>query len=305
MIETTLACVAVLAAPQEFGTLRLESALVATIPEGIELEMEKAWGDQGQTYTTKQEVRWSPDGWQVAYAGFQDEKNVAVVGEEVLGNYDYMNPPLFGGSGADVLFRVGNRVSKSKERWWILINGKEFGGEDWIGDPAFSPAGDCFVYWTKPGAKITSGGAYNRVDQVFVLATRKGKSWKRKKGAKWDDGGTIEPPAFHRGGEVVTTFVLDKDKWKLMVIDREKRGKEQTFGNFMSPMISVAMNARGNAWAATNYGFGPQGWTPEAGEARWSLICGERELGRAYDAAGLAVYSPKDDTLAYRVRHEG
>ena len=302
------------AAPQEKAPpgdtgLRLDEALIATMPEGFGLEGTPIQLPDGKQHEPVHAIQWSPDGRQVAYVGVAKGKTHPIVGERVFDAYDYISSPVFGATGEQHLFRVGNRVSKTKEKWWVLIEGEEFGKQDWIGEVSFGPGGDCFAYWTQPGAKIARDGAYDRGDQVFLVAERKGKQWKTRKGQKWEDASSLTRPQFFADDTLIATTVQDDGQWHLLLVDRTTRAKkkyERTFGRFWGAWTALAMNAEGTSWAVTSYLFEFDEENPRSRPtARWNLSWDEKSVGASYEASGCAVYSPSEHTIAYKVLREG
>jgi hypothetical protein len=126
--------------------------------------------------------------------------------------YDYASGPVFGRDGAHWAFRVGKREGKDRERWWVLLDGKEVGAEDWIGDISLAPDGEHYAAWTQPGAKLASDGSYTRGKQVLVTP------W--KSGAKWDDADSLIAPRFALDGSFVTTLASKAGKWQLLLADK-------------------------------------------------------------------------------------
>lgn len=288
-----------------FGDLLLEDTRLATMPEGITLEGEPTVDPNGDPYQVVHRIVWSPDGRRVAYVGIKDEATHPVIGDEVLDAYHYISAPEFSADGEHVLFRVGNRETKSRELWSLLYDGAELGGEDWISEPRLSPDGLAIAYWIQPGARVTSSGPYNRGAQVFCLTERKGTKWKTIKSDKFDDAGSLNRPVFSPDGKVVATSCKDGLVWSVLRVTRGKK-KPKTDGEFFSPWVDLALSSGGKHWAATvrtleDLMSGGNPRNPGRG-AGYHIQFDGKTVGRHYDASGGPVFSPKGDKLAYKVQ---
>ena len=285
------------------GDLQLEETLIATIPEGIELEGEARIGPDGNEWPNVSYVYWSADGRRVAYVGMQDGGSYPVIGEEVLAGYQFVDPPVFSDDGQHVAFRVGNRKSSKQERWWVLLDGETQGAEDWIGTIQFRPGTDELCYWTQPGARIGSMGEYTGGDLVF----RAGK----KKGKKWDDANALIPVSFSADGSVIASPAMRKSKWYAMRF--EKKGERKPKKKEGTQMItSLALSPDGKDVAlctmdprATGSGMSdlPPGMPASAGMFGMKLIVmhGKEVYGQDQSGAGQPVFSPDSKRLAYKL----
>src|SRR5262245_29068894 len=177
---------------------RLEERLIARVPESLALEGKPVRSPDGVLVPVVHRVVWSPDGATVGYVGLEGKVPHPVIGDGVMKAYDYASGPEFSRDGAHAAFRVGKRTGKDKERWWVLLDGKETGAEDWIGGLAIAPDGKSYAAWTQPGAKLDSTGAYGQGPQVLVTP------WKR--GAKWEDADSLVDPRFAPDGSFVTAI---------------------------------------------------------------------------------------------------
>lgn len=287
-------------APQEFRT---DEHRIATIPEGISLEGAPRIDPNGKEWPVVYPVIYGPQGARVAYVGLLEGETHPVIDEEVLDAYDYLSRPRFDSSGSNVVFRAGEKKTKTKETWWVLINGEEFGKADWIGEPSISPDGTRIAYWTQPGAKIGRDGAYERSDQVLVVATKKGKKWKTKKGGKWDDALSLVPPTFSADGSRVTTVAQDKNEW--IVIQVTNKEKEVSEGEIM--ISDLTMSTEGDAMAYTVFHWEPgkvdsRGTAPAGFMSRSKNVVHWKgqKLGADFDSAFSPVLTPDGRFLAYK-----
>lgn len=301
MALLALTCTLLLSAPPQ--GLRTDEHLITSIPEDISLEGEPMVDPDGKSWPVVHEVVYGPFGSRVAYIGEREGKRHPVIGDEVMDAYHYTGVPTFDATGETVIIRVGNRTKKSSETWWVLVNGETIGKSDWIGAPAVSPDGTRIAYWTQPGAKIERGGAYNRSDQVLVVAQRKGKGWKFKKGAKWDDALSLEAPHFSADGSRVSTIAMDKGEWYVMQLT--KKEKKLSKGD---PMISdLAVDASGKSLAFTTMGQdsgGAPGFGAPPGFAmpgmKNVIKWGKATLGAKFDNVVSPVVSSDGKHIAYK-----
>jgi hypothetical protein len=191
---------------------------LATVLEGLVLEGKPIVSPDGLTTVPDvQRVVWSPDGSAVGYVGLRGETPVPVIGSKDHGNYAWADGPVFSADSKHWAFRVGKPAGKDRERWWVLLDGKEVGAEDWIGDVALAPTGGGWCAWTQPGARYDESGAYARGDQVLVTP------W--KKGAKWDDASSLIAPRFARDGSFVATLASKSSTWRLPGRRQEGRAR--------------------------------------------------------------------------------
>lgn len=280
--------------------------LIATIPEGIGLESPPREAPDGTIHTSQHAVHWSPDGTQVAYIGEKDGKTHPVVGDEVHDSFHYISAPDFGARGDQVLFRVGNRSrSMDRETWWVLLDGKLIGKEDWIGEVSCSLDGNHIAYWTQPGAKIERSGAYNRGDQVLVVWNRKGEKWKRaRKGKKWDDALSLSQPSFSADGSLAASVAMKNGRWHVLLVSKGRGKLEAVLKGMPS---ALALDPAGKRWAVT--GFNPEAMIRAAaggggfGTGMAMMIQMEDGvLGADYESAGCPVFSPKGKRIAFKVK---
>jgi hypothetical protein len=290
MIWTIALCVA--AGAQD---LSLEERLMATVPETLELEGPPRTGPDGREWPNVQPVVWAPDGSRVAYVGMAGEALVPVIGEEQGEPVDLAAAPVFG--GAHVAFRVGERKGRAKEEWAVLVDGERVHREDWIGAPAISADGERLAFWTQPGAKIGRDGAYEKGDQVLVLAQLKKDKWKLSKGRKWDDAQSLVPPRFDGDGNAVTC-AQDKGEWTVLRFDgrREKELVEPR-----SWIAEFALSPIGEEVACVVMDFDPSA-RDRRQAAKWAIRVGEAAFGSAFGGVGAPLFSSDGGHLAFKAR---
>lgn len=264
--------------------------LLATIPSELSLEGAPFADPNGKTVPGVREVVWSADGSRVAYVGLKGNAPHPVFGDQVGERFDYADPPVFSADGAHVAFRVGKRVSKTAETWWVLIDGKLTGKESWIGSIALGPSGE-LAYWTQPDAKIGPDGAYSR--GAMVLAT----PWKR--GKSWSDAQALRAPVFSADGSMVATLASKNGEWSVLAAD--KKG-ERELGSRHRWIESFALRPDGREATLVVFAAdaGPAGSDPASAPPRTILLRGKEELASNRDAAGCPVYSSDGKHVAYK-----
>ena len=282
------------------GEVSFEETLLATIPEGYSLEGEPRRDPDGNTVPNVSRVVFSPDGRRVAYVAHQGSQSYPTVGEEVGEAYHYIDPPFFSDDGQHVGFRVGNRVKKDREKWWVLLDGEETHPEDWMGRVTFRPGSDEVVYWAQPGARIADGGFYERKDLIFKCPGKKGK--------KWRDARALFPPTYSSDGKTVATAASRGGEWYVLLIT--KRGQKQAKkGYSMINCVALSPNGKDHAVSvlkdSDGLGFGdmPPGMTMMGGS--FAIEHGKKKYGAGYDSAGVPVFSPDGKHLAYKVLRAG
>jgi len=298
-----LCCLATLLSAASTGELRLEEAQLGTIPEGIVLEGEPIRDPDGNLWPVVHRVQWSPDGRRVAYVGIKDDKTHAVIGAEVLDSYHYLSAPVFSDDSAHVAFRAGNRTSAKAERWWVLLDGKETGAEDWIGVVHFRPGSNELCYWTQPGARIGSMGEYTGGDLVLRVGKQKSK--------RWDDANALMPLSFSADGSVIASPAMRDGKWYPLLFDKKgERKVKKKAGLGMVTALALAPDGKDVALScpdprATSPDMPdlPPGMAPPAGMFGMKLVVMHDKdvYGRDEDGAGRPVFSPDSKSLAYKL----
>ena len=286
--------------------VRFEDRLIATLPEGIVLEGPPLRHPDGREIETRSPIHWSPDGRQVAYVGYRDGARHAVIGEDVSEAHDYVDSIGFGESGDDVVFRVGDRVSKKKEKWFLYRGPdqkKKPKKLDWIGAPAMAPDGSRVVCWNQPGAKMDSNGYYLRKDVVLF------GGWK-KKGGRYDDGHLLSAPVFSRDSSRVFSVLQQHGSWLVMAAD--KKGEHELVKD-LTGVADFAVDPTGKhvAVAAVSYAYSasagqvgfPFGGWPTVNSVE--ILLDGKKIGKEFDAAWSPVFSPSGKKLAYRVMKDG
>jgi hypothetical protein len=275
---------------------RLEERLMARVPAELALEGKPIRSPDGIEVPVIQTVTWSPDGAQVGYVGLKGEVPWPVLGEQTFKAYDYASGPVFGRDGTHSAFRVGKRVTKDRERWWVLLDGKEVGAQDWIGEVALAPDGGSFAAWTQPGANLASDGSYARGRQVLVTP------WKA--GAKWDDADSLMPPRFAPDGSFVTALASKAGGWRFICAD--KKGERD-----LSPPqpfllgYDVSADAKNFALVVPDMSSGdPAAGPPMSGmsDMKCTIVFGKQSLGRDADGASSPRLSPDGKQLAWIFR---
>lgn len=285
--------------------IQREEGLLATVPAELALEGQPIVSPDGLA-TVRDLVRivWSADGSGVGYVGLRGERPVPVIGAELHdGGYAWADGPVFSADGKHWAFRVGKMAGKDRERWWVLLDGKEVGAEDWIGAVALAPSGDSWCAWTQPGARYDSTGAYERGDQV--LAT----PW--KKGAKWSDANSLVAPRFSPDGSFVTTLASKAGEWHLLVVD--KKG-ERELGKPHAWILDWDVSADRKSFAllvpdpdSSASDELPPDLPPSMlpGGGKPVVVFGKETFGAQREGAGLVTLSPDGKQVAWSFRSKG
>lgn len=291
-------CLVALALAATF-TLPGEEKLLATVPEDLALVGKPDVSPDGQT-TVPNVVRivWSSDGSTVGYVGLRGEAPVPVIGERRFPGYVWADGPVFSADGKHWAFRVGKSAGKDRERWWVLLDGKETGADDWIGLIALAPTGGGWCAWTQPGARYDSTGAYANSEQVLVTP------W--KKGAKWADANSLVLPRFSPDGSFVSTLASKSGTWRLLIAD--KKG-ERELGKSQGWISGWDVGPDGKSFAlavADTAGMDelPPDLPPEAmpAEAKTVILFGKERFGADRDTARAPVLSPDAKHVAWTFR---
>lgn len=263
--------------------------LLARIPEGVELVGKPRKGPDGIEVPTVSRPVWSADGLQVAYIGHRDGKSFPVVGETVGESFHYIDPPVFGTKGTQVAFRVGNCLGPTSEKWWLWIDGKKQFPEDWIGSISACPDGKQWAYWTQPGAKLDSTGAYARSSMVLAFGTKRSK--------KYDDAEALTAPVFSSDGKQVATPVAKTSKHFALVFG----AKEELVGKGAPMVDTVVWRPDGKELAIVEMDISRGSKGPPKPWSNLVIRAGSRVLGKDYESAGMPVYSRDGKTIAYKV----
>jgi hypothetical protein len=279
---------------------RLDERLLARVPDSLALEGKPERSPDGRTTVPNvQPVVWSPDGAAVGFVGLAGERPKPVLLDKVLGDYDYASGPVFSRDGQHSAFRVGKRVGKDRERWWVLLDGKETGVEDWMGEIALAPSGGGYAVWTQPGARIAGDGSYDSGAQV--LAT----PWKHN-AKKWEDASSFDAPRFAPDGSFVTAIASKGGQWRLVIAD--KKG-ERELGKPQSFLAGYDVSADGKSFALVVLdaaGADPD-MPPMPGMqgGKCVILFGKETLGRDRDNAERPRLSPDGTRLAWVFREKG
>lgn len=274
-----------------------EPALLATLPEDVELIRPAYVDPNGVKRRDRSRPVFDDAVTRVAYSAWRGKKQVAVVGDAVVGEFDYLGWPLVPPAGQPVLFRAGDQASATTEKWWILVDGKKQHPEDWIGAVAASRDGARRAWWTQPGARIGRTGAYDRGKQVLVVDG--------KRGGKWDDADSLTPPLFSPDGSKVAAVAARAGLWFPIVVS--KKGEKAVAGEWgyvqdlaWSPdsgelVFSASLREDGGI-----PGLPPGVTIPGMKPMKSVIVAGSRTFGRAFDACSAPVWSPDGRQVAYR-----
>jgi hypothetical protein len=275
-------------------------------PDDKSLRAERMFEPLPAGLEVRQPIAFAPDGSRVAFQGVKGDKQFAVV-DGVLGEaFDFVDAPVFGASADRLVFRVGNRISKKAEKWWLLSDGERIAESEWIGAPAWSPDGKRLAYWTQPGAKLDAKGERIGGGMVFVVDG--------KKGEKWRDADALTAPVWSDDSKHVATSALKNDEWCVLV-DGKVVGTTSIFTERMrAPGAPPA--PQGLRSAILDFVFSPGGahfaysrlepFEIQRGDvksqaATWRVVYDEAPQMGEFEAAGSPTFSPDGKRFAYKV----
>ena len=268
-----------------------DPVVLATLPDGCELAGEGL-----------ELVTFAPGGARVGFVATKGDERVpmwtadgALESGEV---FTYAHAPTFSDDGEHVAFCVCEALSKSRERWSVLLDGKTQGKKDWIGSVRFWPGTADLVYWTQPGAKLGKDGFYE--GGAYVLSVGK------KKGKKWSNAGVQAKLVFAPDGRRGATLVSKGTSWSVLLVDRKKQDTDKAVSCFAQ---GLDLAADGETWALAEIrgGGGFAGDRSEGGgrpQMAWVVRRGEEKLGAEFLSADQPVFAPTGTRLAFRARGE-
>ncbi|MCC7169629.1 MAG: hypothetical protein IT459_04200 [Planctomycetes bacterium] len=269
------------------GEAPLESKLLATIPDELSLTSAPVPQPDGSSKPDVVHPVFSTDGARVAYVAWKGAKSFPVIDSTVSSaGYDYAGAPVFSPNGTSVGFRVGNRLTKSTERWWVHSDSGLSKPTDWMGEIAALPQGG-FTYWTQPGAKIGDDGAYRRSDMRLVIGSHTG--------GKFEDAETAFPPRVSADGSIVATVAMKAGRWFPLKVGK----KEQLLGKGVGLVQGVAISRDGKRVAYEGLAADE---SPNPTELTFTVYVDDAPIRSGFDAAGCAVFSPDGKTVGYKVR---
>jgi hypothetical protein len=259
---------------------------VTTLPEGV-------------TVHRSDQVVWSPDGKSVALTGGRDGDVFPLWfldGAWHEGKaYAYINPPAFSDDSQHVAYSVGAQLTKKKERWSVLLDGKAQGKEDWIGVVQFMPGTDHVVYWTQPGAKLDSNGVYTGGAYVLHVGKKKGKKWKGMN--------ALVSVTFSRDGSTAAGLAPKAGGFVVVLATPKKQWGEGKLVNFSSGLV---LSADGSEWAVAEMVVdvtgNPKDWSASGlPPSRWYVLRGKERLGESFLSSSLPSFGPTAGRFAFRV----
>lgn len=265
---------------------------LATIPAGLALATTSA-GPDGSQHTTRTRFAFGWGGRFVAYDAHRGGKRVALVGERVLGEFDYLHAPAMDPTGTHYVFRAGNRSGKDKEQWWAVVDGERGKTFDWIGEVAVGANGDA-AFWEQPGAKVRQDGAYNQGSMVFHF----GKHLSRKFGATL----ALMPPSLSADGLTVATIAMRAGRCMPLIADtkQDTLGKQ---GFTYAEDVVLSPNGKRVAVCCVEGGMPlPPGMPPPPGvkAGTWRISLDGDVYGDRTDGCGSPVFSPDSKHLAFK-----
>src|SRR5262245_49816792 len=233
--------------------------LLATVPAGLAFESAPVTAPDGTKQVERTRCVFGRDGRFVVYCAYRGARGVAMVGERIVGEFDYLEDPVVDVLREHHAFRAGNRIRPAQEQWHAIVDGDMGKAFDWIGVVSLGRGG-VPAFWEQPGAKVQSDGAYSQGAQQFHVGVRIGK--------KYDDGQSLLPAAWSADGKkVVTAAAAEHGKsWSLLTAD----AKAERLDKMSFTLIEdVAISPDGKRVAATAVDGGfplPQAAPADAGK---------------------------------------
>jgi len=270
-----------------------EPVALATLPEGVALASPSYMGPDGKQRSDRSDLVFDAAVTRVAYVGWKGARSVAIAGDELLGDFDFLSDPLVPPAPLPVLFRAGDRTGKEREKWWLLANAKKTEPSDWIGGVGCSADGANVAWWEQPGAKLARDGSYERGPQQLT--------WNGKKLEKWADADSLDAPLFAPDGSRVAV-VVEKNGWRVALASPKK---VELLGEGKGLVRDVAWRPDGSGvvWcesAEARPGARELGAMVEAAGARFEIVAGAKRLGAAHGSCGAPVVAPDGKAVAYK-----
>jgi len=268
---------------------------LAEVPAELALETDPMQGPDGKPYIDRARFAFGAGGQFVAYYAFRGNRRVAVAGDEILGDFDYLHPPVVDPLREHYAFRAGQRVKSDREQWWILVDGKRSKPFDWIGEVALGAGGEP-AFWEQPGAVIQRDGAYNNGAMVFHFGRVKGKSFE---GAR----ALIAPTLSADGKTAVTAAQRGREYVALVATSRKQTPLKHGY-----PMLEdacISPNGKRVAVVATPPPTFTPGAPPPTGLGPTTVLIDGEPLGADVDSAGVPVFSPDSKKVAVKFTKAG
>ncbi len=273
---------------------------LATVPDGITIASDLVPRDERGSTEWKSTLVFRGDGKAVAYVGRKGEQWFPIVGSTVHEPYVGVLTPVFAGDRA--VFVVVKNASKDSQRFWVWIDGKKLGAEDWIQPVGASPDGRKLAYWTQPGAKVGSDAPAPIEKDLLAIAALSGSdSWTVSRGSKWSRCGP-RAPRFSTDG--VHVFTTAKGPKGVVVIDAGT--KEAAASDPCAAIDSFAISLNGQALAVVRLASAPNGASFEPRkENAPELYFQKKRVGRAFAIVTSPTVDAEGKHVAYAASSNG
>lgn len=215
---------------------------------------------------------------------------------EVREPFDAVDPPLFGASSAQRVFRAGKRSSKRNEKWKLARDDEAIAESEWIGPPSWSPNGRRLAYWTRSGTKLDSKG--ERSGGAFVLVVD------GKNGEKWRDADELTPPAWSADSQHVAVIANKNARWVVLfdgeVVAEEAESNAPLPGQSRCTITDLVIDGAPLPAAYSERHEVPMEvdglkWSGSA----WRVVRDKHVLEGEYLSAGSELFSPDGKRFAY------
>lgn len=248
-------------------------------------------------------VAWSPDGTRAAFVMMMmgKKKNRVVlfstsvdrrgkVKMEDHGEFALGTIPVFSDDGSSFACVFGDDIGEKSEAWRLIVDGKTYRKDDWIGTPSFWPGTTDLIFWTQPDVRL-DGMNYYGGDYVLRI--------NKKPGDEWMSAEAYRPMAFSRDGSVAASLVSTIKGAGVLHITPKK----QTFESVQAYLPrKLVLNHDGSVVAFEEFRLerGANDLSDPPVE-RYSIRKGDKRYGAGHHSAEMPEFAPTGDGIAFKV----
>ncbi len=248
-------------------------------------------------------VAWSKDGTRVVFLMMMmgKKKNRVVpfstsvdrkgkVKLEDHGEYSLGSIPVFSDDGSSFALVVGEDIGEKNEAWRLIVDGKTYRKDDWVGSPAFWPGTNDVVFWTQPDVR-QDGVNYYGGDYVLRI--------NKKPGEEWMSADAYRSITFSTDGSVGAALVSTIKGAGVLRVTPKKQAFESMPASLPRNLV---LNHDGSAYAFEEYRLtrGANDLSDPPVE-RYLIRRGAKTIGAEHHSAEMPVFAPSGERLAYKV----